>query len=239
MKSILISSPGRCGMHWVADVLGDLLPLKKVKTRRRQDFRFLAQGAIMLTHDPITYFPFAAKEFKTIVVVRDPRDVVVSAAYYWMAKPPADRDTLQRFWGMDEVPGDMNFDKILDILKLRGHNPLWWQAYLTTELPHFCIRYEDMWDHPRWTVSKALSFLAKEATEERIEQALRKQYKRRFLDKGRRLGQEDVNDHYRKGIIGDWENYFTEEENRAFCQRWSDVMEVLGYAVCDGMPFVW
>ena len=93
MRSILISSPGRCGMHWIADVLGDLTGLRKTKTRQAGELQYASDGAIMLTHDPITIFGDLVQHHKVICMVRDPRDVVVSAAYYWMAKPPKDRET--------------------------------------------------------------------------------------------------------------------------------------------------
>jgi len=228
VKSILISSPGRCGMHWIADVLGDLTPLSKTKTRRAENFQFLP-NSILLTHDPITKFRFATSEFKTIAIVRDPRDVVVSAAYYWMMKPPRDLETRRRFLGLDEMPAHVTFDKVLNILKVRGHNPMWWEAYLVSDLPHHRIRYEDMWHNPHQTIIEAMHYLRCNPYLPQIDAAIQKQKRCRFLSKGRGRGEEDVNDHYRKGIIGDYKNYFTEEENWAFCQRWSGTMEALGY----------
>jgi len=52
-----------------------------------------------------------------------------------------------------------------------------------------------------------------------------------FLSNGRKRGEEDINSHYRKGVVGDWKNYLTEEDNNKFLDRFSKVMELWGYDV--------
>ena len=46
---------------------------------------------------------------------------------------------------------------------------------------------------------------------------------------GRRKGEEDVRHHYRKGIPGDWRNYFTPRVKESFRQRYGDLLIQLGY----------
>ena len=46
---------------------------------------------------------------------------------------------------------------------------------------------------------------------------------------GRTPGEEDVTSHYRKGVAGDWRNYFTAEHVRLFKQKYNDVLLKLGY----------
>ena len=45
----------------------------------------------------------------------------------------------------------------------------------------------------------------------------------------RKQGDEDQYSHYRKGISGDWQNYFDRPTERHFRQRTGDLLEVLGY----------
>ncbi|GIH10188.1 hypothetical protein Rhe02_82550 [Rhizocola hellebori] len=45
----------------------------------------------------------------------------------------------------------------------------------------------------------------------------------------RKPGEVDEMSHYRKGIPGDWRNYFTERHAKAFRQRYGDLVERLGY----------
>ncbi len=46
---------------------------------------------------------------------------------------------------------------------------------------------------------------------------------------GRNQGVEDQNAHYRKGISGDWRNYFDESLITYFREVTRDLLEVLGY----------
>ena len=46
---------------------------------------------------------------------------------------------------------------------------------------------------------------------------------------GRARGQEDVRHHYRKGVAGDWRNYFTPRVTAEFKARYGDLLIRLGY----------
>lgn len=54
---------------------------------------------------------------------------------------------------------------------------------------------------------------------------------RRFerMSRGRTRGEEDVTAHLRKGVAGDWRNYFTEPVKEAFKERWGDLLITAGY----------
>lgn len=49
------------------------------------------------------------------------------------------------------------------------------------------------------------------------------------LSGGRTRGEEDVTAHYRKGIAGDWRNYFGERLKDAFKERYGDLLIAAGY----------
>ncbi len=55
--------------------------------------------------------------------------------------------------------------------------------------------------------------------------------KNRFEQKseGRRAGEENAHHHYRKGIAGDWKNYFTPKVSAAFKDRYGEMLIKLGY----------
>lgn len=46
---------------------------------------------------------------------------------------------------------------------------------------------------------------------------------------GRRAGEENLKHHYRKGIPGDWRNYFTPRVKEAFKHNYPQLVETLGY----------
>ena len=45
----------------------------------------------------------------------------------------------------------------------------------------------------------------------------------------RERGQEDIFSHQRKGIVGDWQNYFTPSLKKEFKQRFGHVLITTGY----------
>ena len=49
------------------------------------------------------------------------------------------------------------------------------------------------------------------------------------LSKGRERGQEDVTSFYRKGIAGDWKNYFTERDKEIYKEEAGELLIRLGY----------
>jgi hypothetical protein len=51
----------------------------------------------------------------------------------------------------------------------------------------------------------------------------------KMSNSNRKPGEVDEMNHYRKGIPGDWRNYFTERHLKAFRQRYGDLAERLGY----------
>ena len=46
---------------------------------------------------------------------------------------------------------------------------------------------------------------------------------------GRAPGQEDIKNHYRKGIAGDWKNYFKEEHINYIVEHYNSTLLILGY----------
>jgi lipopolysaccharide transport system ATP-binding protein len=46
---------------------------------------------------------------------------------------------------------------------------------------------------------------------------------------GRRKGEEDIQSHFRKGIVGDWRNYFTDEIKDKFKELYGDLLIQTGY----------
>jgi hypothetical protein len=54
-------------------------------------------------------------------------------------------------------------------------------------------------------------------------------YSFQHRSQGRRPGQENQTHHYRKGIAGDWRNYFTPRITAAFKEGYGDLLIQLGY----------
>ncbi|NGX63719.1 MAG: hypothetical protein KR126chlam6_01132 [Candidatus Anoxychlamydiales bacterium] len=170
----------------------------------------------------------ANPNLKGIVLIRDPRDVCVSSVF-WHSPPrgiqgglPLNEKDMQHL-DPDQLNiwNESSFEKRLSIMI--GHNfPLpYSQVNLEYELAKkalknnnfFLIRFEDLVgergggsDEKQYsTIKKLLLFLKMDIPEEKIKFAMNQLY-------GSSLS-------FRKGIIGDWKNYFTSEHIALFKKK--------------------
>jgi hypothetical protein len=90
------------------------------------------------------------------------------------------------------------------------------------------VRYEDLLAEPIGEVMRLLEFLGADADEEVarrcVEAASFEQ-----LSGGRIQGEEASSSFYRKGVAGDWRNYFSEQDRRDFKEEAGELLIRLGY----------
>lgn len=222
MQSILISSPGRCGTHWLARILRKVYGFEQQKTRRWNEPEMLGiaenvpEGKLYISHDPPAYFiPAIYNGLKCIEMVRDFRDMVVSAAYYWAAKAPEDRAKLRVYWESG-LSDDAEFDEILDVLKEDMHNWRWFDCRV--EMGNCVVRYEDLHANPKMVLARL-----RLGEGGNVERAIRQSA----------FDLVSVRDStmYRRGIVGEWKEHFTALENEVFLVRYGGMMRRFGYAV--------
>jgi hypothetical protein len=90
------------------------------------------------------------------------------------------------------------------------------------------VRYEDLLERPYREVGRLLGFLGVDARESVVERCVDSASFEK-LSRGRERGEEDPSSFYRKGIAGDWKNYFTEEDRRVFKEEAGELLIRLGY----------
>jgi hypothetical protein len=90
------------------------------------------------------------------------------------------------------------------------------------------VRYEDLLEHPHQEVRRLLAFLGVHTEGKLVERCVSSASFEK-LSKGRERGQEDPSSFYRKGVAGDWKNYFTEEDRRIFKEEAGELLIRLGY----------
>lgn len=91
------------------------------------------------------------------------------------------------------------------------------------------IRYEDMIARPKDTLRGVLEWLGVESTDANLERLLDLGKFERHSG-GRLPGQGDNGAEWRKGIVGDWRNYFGPEQRQAFKAIAGELLVELGYA---------
>ena len=203
MESIVLTSPGRCGSHWLGWMLRDALRLWKFQLnpsltdtweevmREIRTHQCLNPfDNIYIQHMPISHLITIARNLvpglydrgddgkvtlqKTwvIVLVRDPRDVAISAAYYCL-RNDADIDQIRISWNMPDIPVDSEAE-CLAYFKKNGSNSVWWDNYTVWGLgiSHILVRYEDLLWAPHVELGRVFSELGQFVSQETIEKVV-------------------------------------------------------------------
>jgi hypothetical protein len=236
-QPILLSTPGRCGTHWLARLLRKSLPLAQEKTHRWNEPIMVAAmedpvpDTLYLTHDPLAYFAPMLGRAQFVTIVRDPRDIVVSAAYYWISKM-GDLESLKKlrvYWEAG-IPDGADFDAVLATLKHNLHNRRWFDYWLHFRhaIPCYVVRYGDLHADAPGTMRALFHWLGRDVPDATLAKAIDKSRFER-VSGGRALGEADPAHFYRRGIVGEWREHFTDAENADFCTRFAPIMEAFGY----------
>lgn len=169
-------------------------------------------------------------------VVRDPRDICVSAYYSHLYSHPTDvwpeleehRKQLQACSKDDGLLLEMEFRRgeFTEMLSWNYDNP-----------NIFEIKMEELTLEPEKMFKEIFSFLQllylDDPRKGKISLASLEAilHENRFDKKsgGRQKGREDVKNHYRKGVAGDWRNHFEPVHMEFFKANYNDLLITLGY----------
>lgn len=170
------------------------------------------------------------EKYRTFFVMRDPRDIAVS--WYFAAKyshRPVDP--------IPELRNDLKSLSLADGLKysidslekfgLFAAQRSWMNISEDKENIKL-FRYEDFAEDNYLFLTQLLNYLSINIPEAELNK-LYEENKFTKITKGRSQGTEDQNDHYRKGISGDWQNYFDAPLDAYFKQVTGNLLTVLGY----------
>jgi hypothetical protein len=203
-------------------------------------------------------------DLRAFHVVRDPRDVLVSAYFSHRRSHPTHawpelidhRKALQRCSPEEGLLLEMEFSRV-HFEEMRSwagannRNILDLKMEELTADPYFFIpkifRFLGLVDEGELTPAKRMRYLRSKAagklekrTGIRIPNAVQQLPMERLLgiiwensferlSGGRKPGQEDSANHYRKGVAGDWKNHFKPVHVREFKRRYNDILLQYGY----------
>lgn len=171
---------------------------------------------------------------KTFMVIRDPRDVIISHYFSIKYSHALITDELKnmrlRYNEMSEADG------IKDQIESAGqwlYEVLeeWYNGEKNKKGRVRLFRYEDFFSSAmKKTFQELFVFLDIPANEKQLERLLEK-YRFQQFSGGRQRGDEDIKSHYRKGETGDWKNYFTKAHKELFKELTGDLLIRLGYEI--------
>jgi len=175
---------------------------------------------------------------KAFHIIRDPRDIVVSA--YFSHKnshnPTGWVELINQRQKLNNVSINEGLLLTIDFLENLSVNgvkvPLFnclknWD-YTNPDILE--IKFEDYIQDVEKTWYTILNFLEiyDRLTKQNFQGIVNSASFKRLS--GRDTGTENVHSHYRKGISGDWKNYFKEEHIKIFESKYSDLLSLLKYS---------
>lgn len=173
-----------------------------------------------------------------VYLYRDPRDYIISIIHHIrhsILTEASSRRTLFRSLSDDDcirfiITGSLLIDGRPPVTS-EGVRAMCTEMLRWIDDPQvFSMRYEDMVHGDRTTevLTRCHRHMNATVSEEWI-QILESANQFKNLTGGRKPGEEETTSHYRKGIVGDWKNYFTEEHKALFKEVAGEQLIKLGY----------
>ncbi|XP_070560862.1 sulfotransferase 1B1-like [Ptychodera flava] len=193
----------------------------------------LPSPRLLKSHMPYHAFPSQAirKKCKIVYVARNPKDIGVSYFYHCsLGVPPLDyRGSWNDFYQLyvnDKVWYGSWFDHVLT----------WWQHRDDENI--LFLKYEDMKKDPKAAVKSIADFLDVSLTDDAIDDivefcSFKKMKKNENVNLSLAIGDKDKHQFVRKGVVGDWVNFFTVAQNKEYEKIYEERMKG------SGLDFEW
>lgn len=220
----------KTGTNWVARMLSGYLgiPVHEFWNSPWPQF----SPAVMHMH---RFLPFEGARRRTLYVMRDGRDIIVSDYHHRMRDrglDPVLAGELDDYLGAGYDPEQVsaNLPHFIRYLIDRRAGSTDYVSHVAASFahPYTRVRYEDLLSDPYAALGTALTALLGESPgEERLRSTI--EAERFEAITGRAPGTEDPNAFVRKGIAGDWRTVFTREAAEAYDAYAGETLIRCGY----------
>lgn len=161
---------------------------------------------------------------KFVTVIRDPRDVVISNIFYLANLSP-------QLGGWPELK-DLSLNERIRRYLTKGVFDLELLEKWTTYGPSYKVYYEKLLGSPETVIKQLFTQVGLNVPDTECRRVVENNAFAK-LSGGRKKGEEDTFSFFRKGVAGDWRNYFGEQElvhfKTAHSGGWNNLLVRLGY----------
>jgi len=223
---VLINEYPKCGASWLRNILSETLGINKNRGNwnKYRIMGIVGRNSIIQRHWKLKV------NCRTIIMLRDPRDVMVS--FYFFEKFFLKNFSLinnysdgSKFKIEEEIEQYIRVKTENSTLSTPGFNYIdFWNFYKNNNDVMF-IKYEDLKKDTFNVVKKALNYIENtNVSNITIEKVIKENNIHKMKKKDKRN-----EGFYRKGIIGDWQNYFTDNAKDYFKLKYSNMLVEMGY----------
>ena len=228
----------KCGSTWIYHVLRDVakhLEIEHLHAHGAYEFNRdlpgarLERGFDLITYVNANYHYVREVEIRGVHVVRDPRDLLVSAYFSHRNSHPTEG------WPeLEELRPHLNSVDIETGLLLEMEfcsGVLDDMASWPSDPPGILrLTFERMIEHEQSAFREICEHLGLGAIlEDEALSEIVTRWSFESLTGGRKRGVEDPSHHFRKGVAGDWRNHFTPAVTWAFKNRYNHLLQHFGY----------
>jgi hypothetical protein len=236
---VVVATAHKVGSTWLYSMLKSLGDFEVGSNFISSEF--LQSGTILLEPEVFDYLrrlhryvifkshsypvsPELANNIKFVSIYRDPRDVIVSSIFYLAYLDEDKGGWGEKFRRLSET------ERITTFIKEGEFNLSRLEQWFRTPTA-YKIRYEDLKKQPVRELEGILNYLGLVTDKKRIERVVSEHS---FTSRtGRRPGEERKESALRKGIVGDWKNYFDQDCIVAFKTeqrgRWNSLLVEMSY----------
>ena len=227
----IVNEYPKSGGSWMAEMLSDALGVPFPRNRLPMLRSSILHGHVMQSWNM----------HNILIVWRDGRDVLVSQYFHSLfendkgnARLVAQCRANLGFADYEDVKG--NIAAFMEyVFERKRHPRMSWVDFVNRWAGCECcvhVKYEDLRTQPIEELTRIVRQLS--GRKLHLDQA-REIVERHSFEKvsGRRPGEENVRSFMRKGVVGDWKNYFDREARERFYAYAGDALVRLGYEADD------
>jgi len=232
----------KCGSNWIDTIVRQVCQSINITYGRAWnssqfapslDEYILEHGIQWFSYVNADYQIIHYSNFKAFHVIRDPRDIVVSAYFSHLKTHPIRnwpllaefRKKLQNCRNKDEgISMEFEFEFTKDIFRRLREWDLNDPRIKNYRLEDISVDYINRFRQ----IFQYMGLFELGLTEERFQQIMIANSFEK-ISEGRKIGKEDPNHHYRKGIHGDWKNHFANDHVDYFKEHYNDILIKYGY----------
>jgi LPS sulfotransferase NodH len=237
-QKVLVNGSPKTGTTWMLKLVNSIPGYQGLGNFHGEIERYwsIKPGEVVHGHDWYTTELaqiLKDKDIKIVLMMRDPRDQLISRVFHirrdethiWheqLKESSLDEAIELCIEGREGLPGTRTMVELT-------------QSWFNSEIEIILVRYEKLISDPEIEFRSVLDYLEMNLPYGLITAIVeRNQFERlsagrKFWNKARRRGQADPSSHFRKGIVGDWQNFLNESHKAQFKEVAGDKLIELGY----------